>query len=672
MVAQLLKQTRISHKLLVISFSFLLPIAVLLYFMVAGTNYDIRFTRLEEYGNEYQRPLEELLRHIPQHEFLATRLRSGETDVESRLLSEQSDIDQALQQLKSVDALRGQDLQFTEEGLGKRQRSTANPQDLSTAWDRLKSEVSSLSPAAITSRHRKLRDTVRAMISHAGDTSNLILDPDLDSYYLMDITLLAIPQTQDRLADIQAEGYQMLSQEDGLTDEQRLRLSVLVTLLRESDVNRIVSSTRTALNEDQNFYGISPTMQNVESALDDYISAMDGLATLLDEIASGDNTTVSPKDYESAMEAGIDSSFQLWKVAAQELDTLLSIRVSDYESQRLWALMLTALALAVSGVLVFVVAGGITRPLSLCVSSLQTLAEKDLTFRLDMKSGGELGEIAAAVDQAADGMRQAIGSIRESAAELQGAADNQTEASQQMSSNAEETSTQARVVSTAAEQVSSNTQAVAVAIDELSSSIREIASNAQDAVRVATEAVQVAGSTNATVTRLGQSSIEIGEVIKVITSIAEQTNLLALNATIEAARAGEAGKGFAVVANAVKELAKETAKATEDIGRKIDGTQHDMQEAADGIRRISKIIEQINDYQNSIAGAVEEQTVVTRQISSNVSDAARGTTDIAENMTTVAQAAAGTAEGASTTQDAARNSAQLACRLQELVAQFRS
>ena len=182
MVAQLLKQTRISHKLLVISFSFLLPIAVLLYFMVAGTNYDIRFTRLEEYGNEYQRPLEELLRHIPQHEFLATRLRSGETDVESRLLSEQSDIDQALQQLKSVDALRGQDLQFTEEGLGKRQRSTANPQDLSTAWDRLKSEVSSLSPAAITSRHRKLRDTVRAMISHAGDTSNLILDPDLDSY----------------------------------------------------------------------------------------------------------------------------------------------------------------------------------------------------------------------------------------------------------------------------------------------------------------------------------------------------------------------------------------------------------------------------------------------------------------------------------------------------------
>lgn len=671
MVGQLLKKTRISHKLLLISLSFMLPITVLLYFMVAGINYDIRFTRLEEYGNEYQRPLEELLRHVPQHQFLAARLRSGETEVESRMLAEQSRIDQTLQRLKSVDALHSQDLQFTEEGLGKRQRSTANPRDLTAAWERLKREVNSLSPTAITSRHRQIRDTVRSMISHAGDTSNLILDPDLDSYYLMDITLLALPQTQDRLADILSEGRQMLIRGE-LTPDDRLRLSVMSTLLRESDYGRIVGSTRTALNEDPNFNGVSASMQNVESALDSYMSSTEKLTTLLDDMAAAETTTITPDQYESAVVAAIDGSFQLWKIAAQELDTLLGIRVDDYTSQRLWALMLTLLALAVSGVLVFVVAGGITRPLSQCVTSLQTLAEKDLTFRLDVKSSGELGEIASAVDQAADGMREAISSLRESASELQDAAENQTEASQQMSANAEETSTQARVVSTAAEQVSSNTQAVAVAVDELSSSIREIASNAQDAVRVATEAVKVAGSTNATVARLGESSTEIGEVIKVITSIAEQTNLLALNATIEAARAGEAGKGFAVVANAVKELAKETGKATEDIGRKIDGTQHDMQEAADGIRRISKIIEQINDYQNSIAGAVEEQTVVTRQISSNVSDAAHGTSEIAENITAVAQAAAGTAEGAATTQDAARNSARLAGKLQELVAQFRS
>ncbi|MBM80230.1 MAG: hypothetical protein CMJ78_06505 [Planctomycetaceae bacterium] len=230
-----------------------------------------------------------------------------------------------------------------------------------------------------------------------------------------------------------------------------------------------------------------------------------------------------------------------------------------------------------------------------------------------------------------------------------------------MSANAEETSTQAKVVSTADEQVSENAKAVAVAVDELSSSIREIASNDQDAARVGAEAVQLAGSTNATVARLGQSSTEIGEVIKVITSIAEQTNLLALNATIEAARAGEAGKGFAVVASSVKELARETAQATEDIGRKIDATQHDIQEAVEGIGRISRIIEQINEFQNSIAGAVEEQTVVTKQISSNVADAAQGTSEIADNITAVADTAAGTAEGASITQQAAGRRSSTRC-----------
>ncbi|MBS0205154.1 MAG: HAMP domain-containing protein [Planctomycetes bacterium] len=509
------------------------------------------------------------------------------------------------------------------------------------------------------------------MISHAGDTSNLILDPDLDSYYLMDLTLLALPQTQDRLGDVLEEGRLILSRKE-LTAADQLRVAVWATVVRESDFSRIVGSARTALNEDANFYGISPSMRNVEQALDNYSVATEELMTQLTNIAGSTTPAMSADDFEKTVQRASDSSIQLWKVAAQELDGLLKIRINAYRAHRMWALLLTLLALAVSAGLVFVVSRGITQPLADCVLGLQKLAARDLTYRLNLRSSGDMGEIAAAIDQASDGMRHAVSSLRSSAAELHDAAEHQTEASQQMSANAEETSTQAKVVSKAADQVSRNTQAVSTAVNELSASIREIASNAHDAARVATEAVQLASSTNATVSRLGESSTEIGEVIKVITSIAEQTNLLALNATIEAARAGEAGKGFAVVANAVKELAKETAKATDDISHKIDATRHDMQEAVDGIRRISNIIEQIHDYQNSIAGAVEEQTVVTRQISTNVSDAARGTTEIAENIIAVAQAAAGTAEGAASTQQAARNSAGLAVRLQTLVSQFQS
>jgi methyl-accepting chemotaxis protein len=180
----------------------------------------------------------------------------------------------------------------------------------------------------------------------------------------------------------------------------------------------------------------------------------------------------------------------------------------------------------------------------------------------------------------------------------------------------------------------------------------------------------VADTTNATVQKLGESSAEIGKVIKVITSIAEQTNMLALNATIEAARAGEAGKGFAVVANEVKELAKETAHATDDISRMIEAIQADTKGAVDAIQQIGAVINQINDISNTIASAVEEQTATTHEISRNVVEAAKGSGEIAQNITAVAQAAETTTEGAGNSQKAATDLARMAAELQKLVAQF--
>jgi methyl-accepting chemotaxis protein len=268
-------------------------------------------------------------------------------------------------------------------------------------------------------------------------------------------------------------------------------------------------------------------------------------------------------------------------------------------------------------------------------------------------------------------LKQVLGKVTESAQALGSASEELTASSSQMASNAEETAAQAGVVSAAAEQVSKNVQTVATGTEEMSASIKEIAKNASDAARVATGAVKVADTTNKTVAKLGESSAEIGKVIKVITSIAQQTNLLALNATIEAARAGEAGKGFAVVANEVKELAKETAKATEDISQKIEAIQADTKGAVEAIGEISVVINQINDISNTIASAVEEQTATTNEIGRNVAEAAKGSAEIAQNITGVAQAAQSTTQGATDSQGAAVELSRLAAELQQVVGQVK-
>jgi methyl-accepting chemotaxis protein len=261
--------------------------------------------------------------------------------------------------------------------------------------------------------------------------------------------------------------------------------------------------------------------------------------------------------------------------------------------------------------------------------------------------------------------------VGENAESLSSASEELTATSQQMSANAEETSAQAKVVSTATVQVSQNLQTVATGAEEMGASIKEIAKNATEAAKVATSAVKVAETANTTVSKLGDSSTEIGQVIKVITSIAQQTNLLALNATIEAARAGEAGKGFAVVANEVKELAKETAKATEDISRKIEAIQTDTKAAVEAIASISEVINQVNGISNTIATAVEEQNATTNEMARNVSEAARGSGEITSNIAGVTEAAASTSRGASDTQKAAAELAKLATSLRELIGRYK-
>jgi methyl-accepting chemotaxis protein len=315
---------------------------------------------------------------------------------------------------------------------------------------------------------------------------------------------------------------------------------------------------------------------------------------------------------------------------------------------------------------------GITRPLCEAEAAFAAVATGDLTQRLQVRSTDEVGRMAQSMNTALASIGQVMATFHTAIEALTAASARVGDLSQRISTGAKESSVQAGVVAAAAGEVSHNVQTVAAGSEEMGASIREIAHNAAEAASVAGRAVTAVGTTTQTVSRLGESSRTIGDVVKVITSIAEQTNLLALNATIEAARAGDAGKGFAVVANEVKELSQETAKATEDIARRVEAIQADTNSAVSAIAEVAEVIAQINDYQTTIASAVEEQTATTNEMNRSVAEAAAGSGQIADNIVGVAAAAKATTEHVEAARAASDELAAVSVQLESLVGGFRS
>ncbi|WP_258236743.1 methyl-accepting chemotaxis protein [Nocardioides campestrisoli] len=316
-------------------------------------------------------------------------------------------------------------------------------------------------------------------------------------------------------------------------------------------------------------------------------------------------------------------------------------------------------------------AADLATKVDLVLEAVRAVGTGDLTREMPVSGDDAIGQLAGGLGDVVAALRISMTDIGGTADSLAVAAEQISTLSRTMGDGAVLTSERAESASTSSVQVSASIQTVATAAEEMTASIREIAKNATEAATVATTAVGVASAAQGTVASLGESSAEIGKVIKVITSIAQQTNLLALNATIEAARAGDAGKGFAVVANEVKELAKETARATEDIGQKIEAIQSDTSGAVTAIAEITDVISRINDIQTTIASAVEEQTATTNEIARNVTDAAGGANGISADVSQVAQAAEQTRQGVGETLQSAQELAAMASTLKARVTKFK-
>ena len=370
---------KVSHKLMLISIFFLMPDSVMLYMFVSGVNANIRFAELEMCGNEYQRPLERLLELIPEHSLLATHALEGDKQAADQLAPIASQIDAAFVALAEVDSRIGEKLQFTPEGLAKRDRSECQVQAVRERWTCLKQRQSSLDPHASQESHQRLVNDVRTMITHAGDLSNLILDPDLDSYYLMDVTLLGLPQMQERLATVIANGDAILRlhtassrRAQDPSSSRRTQLLKEIILLQDADLTRIVASTESALNEDANYYQTSPSLQaRVPAALKSYVAATDALIRLASQVAESQSSNVSDKEFLAAGAKAQDESFRYWLVMDTELDGLLTNRINYYVNHRTKGLIVAACALLAALTFVAFITRSISGPLKLQAAEFQ-------------------------------------------------------------------------------------------------------------------------------------------------------------------------------------------------------------------------------------------------------------------------------------------------------------
>ena len=305
------------------------------------------------------------------------------------------------------------------------------------------------------------------------------------------------------------------------------------------------------------------------------------------------------------------------------------------------------------------------------LAAMEKFAGGDLTQQLEPERDDAIGRLVGGFNTTVRKLRDLVQVLAGNGESLASAAGDLSRVSSELLSLSEDSASRAGDMARQTQDVDQHVQSVAGATEEMAVSIREISRSSTDAANTASEAVKLADQASAVMGKLDSSSREIGEVVKTITAIAEQTNLLALNATIEAARAGEAGKGFAVVANEVKELAKETAQATEAIGARIAVIQQDTDHAVGAIRRIHEAIAQVSDIQTTIAGAVEEQAVTTAEIGNSLTSAASGSRDIAGGVDQVVQGARGATAGAQELQGAAERLAGISASLTEAVRRFR-
>lgn len=596
-----MKRLTLGQRIGLVGCLILITVAVaLFYFISEGFSKDIAVARAEQRGNTYQTALESLLDAIGSHELVSRRALAANTPSSEQAQSLASEIDEDFSKLEQVNETSGIDLQFTEEGLAKRHREHFQVKTLKQEWGELERGSTGMTVEKSTAAHEHLLDDVRSMIAHAGDTSGLILDGDLDSYYLVDVTLVTLPQAQQRLAMIEKMGEDTLSG-GALSQNAGRDFAVTAALLKQMDADHIAGDVTTSLQEDANFHGVSASLQsNLPPAMAEYKARNEALLGLLNRVLESAGQPVSVAEFRIASEAARASGSQLWTVASGELNTLLERRIDDLSKLRLIALGLTTLALLVSfGLASWVVQ---TTTAALRVMSTQVLEQSNEI------SSNLVTMAAASGTLAADATEQAAA--------------------------LEETSAAGSEIRSIAEQSNENARAAAQVV-------RDSQKKFGETTRLLEEMVGAMGG-------IGDGVTQISKIIKLIDGIAFQTNLLALNAAVEAARAGDSGLGFGVVAEEVRRLAKHCADAAVETEELIDQAMGRVKGGKETVLEMVEAIHVVAEDSKTLTHLMEQVSESSLEQKRGVQEVARAIQSM-ESMT-MRNAAAAESSAASVSQ----------------------